>query len=230
MKIRSVLLLSGGLDSAVTLAVAKENGFAVHALTFNYGQRHSIELEAAKKVAKTLGAHEHRVVELSNDIFRGSALTGDFEMPDAMCRPGSGAIPLTYVPARNTVFLSIALAWAEFLEARDIFIGVSAVDYSGYPDCRPEYIEQFEKLANIGTKAVEDGRKFSIHAPLINMTKAQTILKGMNLGVDFGVTWSCYDPTEELKPCLRCESCILRSKGFAGAGFEDPLLRGFELC
>lgn len=221
----AVVLLSGGLDSATVLAIAKSEGYAVNALSFSYGQRHSWELNAAKRVAQAQGAEQHRVAQIDLRVFGGSALTADIDVPK-----GRGAdemehgIPVTYVPARNTIFLSFALAWAEVLGASDIFIGVNALDYSGYPDCRPEYIEAFEKLANLATKAgVEGEQKLKIHAPLISLTKAQIIKRGFELGVDYSLTSSCYDPDTEGRPCGECDSCFLRRKGFRENGIEDPL-------
>jgi 7-cyano-7-deazaguanine synthase len=221
----AVVLLSGGLDSATVLAIAKSQGYACHALSFSYGQRHSFELEAAKRVAASLGAKDHRIASIDLRAFGGSALTDDIAVPkgrepDEM----SHGIPITYVPARNTIFLSFALAWAEVLESSDIFIGVNALDYSGYPDCRPEFIEAFEKMANLATKAGVEGRQqLKIHAPLIALTKAQIIQKGIELGVDYGLTSSCYDPFPDGQPCGACDACLLRQKGFREAGAEDPL-------
>jgi 7-cyano-7-deazaguanine synthase len=220
---RAIVLLSGGIDSATTLALARQRDFAVFALSFEYGQRHGIEIAAAKKLAQELGATEHRVVTIDLRSFGGSALTGAIAMPknrttDEMERE----IPITYVPARNTIFLSYALAWAEVIGARDIFIGVNAIDYSGYPDCRPEFIAQFERLANLATKAGVSGDRFHIHAPLIEMTKAEIIRKGAELGVDFALTHSCYDPSENGDACGECDSCLLRAKGFREARIPDP--------
>jgi 7-cyano-7-deazaguanine synthase len=216
---RAVILLSGGLDSATTLAVARSQGYACHALSFDYGQRHIAELKAASRVAAVLGAVEHRVVRLDLGQLGGSALTdAAIAVPEA---PTEG-IPVTYVPARNTVMLAYALAWTEVLGARDIFIGVNAVDYSGYPDCRPEFIEAFEKLANLATKAgVEEGN-FRVHAPLIRLTKAEIIRLGTGLGVDYSQTVSCYQATAEGLACGRCDSCRLRREGFLAAGIADP--------
>jgi 7-cyano-7-deazaguanine synthase len=220
---RAVVLLSGGLDSATSLAIAKEEGYEVFALSFRYGQRHEIELGSAERVAKSLGVSEHRVIEIDLRGFGGSALTDAIEVPknrgaDEM----ASGIPVTYVPARNTIFLSYALAWAEVIGAHDIFIGVNALDYSGYPDCRPEFITQFEKLARLATKAGVEGTHYQIHAPLIEMTKAQIIRKGAKLGVQFSLTTSCYDPTPDGRACGECDSCLLRRKGFREAGIEDP--------
>jgi 7-cyano-7-deazaguanine synthase len=217
---KAVVLYSGGLDSTTCLAIARSEGFAPHAISFAYGQRHSIELELAKKHARAMGAVEHLVVDFDYRKIGGSALTSDIAVP----KDGVGeAIPVTYVPARNTIFLSFALGWAEVLGAFDIFIGVNALDYSGYPDCRPEYIASFENLANLATKAgVEGTGRFAIHAPLIHMTKGAIIRKGLSLGVDYSRTHSCYDPTPEGLACGHCDSCRLRLKGFAEAGIEDP--------
>ena len=220
MRKKAVVLYSGGLDSTTCLAIARAEGFEPHAISFAYGQRHSVELELAKKHARAMGAVEHLVVDFDYRKVGGSALTSDIAVP----KDGVGeAIPVTYVPARNTIFLSFALGWAEVLGAFDIFIGVNALDYSGYPDCRPEYITAFEKLANLATKAgVEGTGRFTIHAPLIYMTKGAIIRKGLSLGVDYGRTHSCYDPTPEGLACGHCDSCRLRLKGFAEAGLEDP--------
>ncbi|MEW5733951.1 MAG: 7-cyano-7-deazaguanine synthase QueC [Thermodesulfobacteriota bacterium] len=222
---KAVVLLSGGLDSATTMALAREMGFSLHALSFSYGQRHARELDFAKKVAAALGAVQHLVLRLDLDKIGGSALTGSCEVPKGRDTGEMAAgIPVTYVPARNTVFLAHALAWAEVLGARDIFIGANAVDYSGYPDCRPEFIAAFEKLANLATRAGvdADGRAFRVHAPLISLSKAQIILQGTRLGLDFGLTHSCYDPAPDGKACGACDSCLLRKKGFAEAGVADP--------
>jgi 7-cyano-7-deazaguanine synthase len=220
---RAIVLLSGGIDSATTLALARQRDFEVFALSFEYGQRHGIEIAAAKKLAQALGATEHRVVAIDLRSFGGSALTGAIAVPknrttDEMERE----IAITYVPARNTIFLSYALAWAEVIGAGDIFIGVNAIDYSGYPDCRPEFIAQFERLANLATKAGVSGDRFHIHAPLIEMTKADIIRKGAELGLDFSLTHSCYDPTAIGEACGDCDSCLLRAKGFREAGIPDP--------
>ena len=222
---RAVVLLSGGLDSATTLAVARQQGYVAYALSFRYGQRHQIELDAAARVAQAVGAAEHVEVDIDLRRFGGSALTSDLPVPhrERVEDLGDG-IPVTYVPARNTVFLSFALAWAETLLASDIFIGVNALDYSGYPDCRPEYIEAFERMANLATKAGVEGRQdLRIHAPLIHLTKSQIIKLGRSLGVDYGLTHSCYDPGPSGRPCGSCDSCLLRAKGFAEAGVDDPL-------
>jgi len=216
---KAVVLLSGGLDSATVLAHARSKGYDCYALSFDYGQRHKFELKAAKKVAKVLGAARHEVVKVDMTRFGGSALTSDTPVPKARSAGEIGTgIPVTYVPARNTVFLSLALAWAEALGARDIFIGVNALDYSGYPDCRPEYIRAFQRLADLATKAGVEGDRFKIHAPLIKMTKAEIIRLGRRLGVDYSITHSCYDPAPDGKPCGRCDSCLLRRKGFEEAG------------
>jgi 7-cyano-7-deazaguanine synthase len=222
---KGVVLLSGGLDSTTVMAIARSNGYEIYGLSFRYGQRHALELEAARRVAKALNAKEHLVMDLDLAKIGGSALTGDIEVPKGHNEGEmKGEIPVTYVPARNTIFLSHALAWAEVLGASDIFIGVNAVDYSGYPDCRPEYIEAFERMANLATKAGVEGKtKVKIRAPLINMTKADIILKGIELGIDYGMTHSCYDPSPEGMPCGRCDSCLLRKKGFREAGITDPV-------
>lgn len=224
-KIPAVVLLSGGLDSATTVAIAKSEGFRVHALSFSYGQRHSFELQAARRVAESLRVDEHRVATFDLRVFGGSALTDDIEVPKGRdSEEMAHGIPVTYVPARNTIFLSFALAWAEVLGASDIFIGVNALDYSGYPDCRPEFIRAFEQMANLATKAGVEGRQsLKIHAPLMQLTKAQIIRRGMELGVDYGLTSSCYDPSPDGKPCGQCDSCFLRRKGFRENGIDDPL-------
>ena len=226
----AVVLLSGGLDSSTVLALAIERGFTPYALSFRYGQRHAQELQAAEQVARTLGAAKHIVAEIDLREFGGSALTADIAVPKGRSADDmSHGIPITYVPARNTVFLSFALAWAETLGAVDIFIGVNALDYSGYPDCRPEYIAAFEAMANLATKAGVEGRqKLQIHAPLIQLSKAQIVKEGLRLGVDFGLTSSCYDPGIDGRPCGNCDSCLLRAKGFAEAGVGDPLLQRFK--
>ena len=221
----AVILLSGGLDSTTVLAIAKAQGYTPYALSFRYGQRHSIELAAASAVVADLGVAQHVVADIDLRMFGGSALTDDIDVPryDSADQVGVG-IPVTYVPARNTVFLSFALAWAEVLNAYDIFIGVSALDYSGYPDCRPEFIEAFERMANLATRAgVEGGQKINIHTPLINLSKAQTIEKGLSLGVDYSKTVSCYDPQADGASCGGCDSCLLRLKGFTEAGVDDPI-------
>ncbi|GAB6064850.1 7-cyano-7-deazaguanine synthase QueC [Deferrisoma palaeochoriense] len=220
---KAVVLLSGGLDSATCLAVARAEGFACHCLSFAYGQRHGVELEAARRVAGALGAEEHKVIRLDLRAFGGSALTDDIEVPRPADEGEIGReIPVTYVPARNTIFLSFGLAWAEVLGAFDLFIGANALDYSGYPDCRPEFLEAFERVANLGTKAGVEGHRFRIHAPLLRLTKAEIIRKGIALGVDYGLTHSCYDPDPEGRACGACDSCLLRKKGFREAGVPDP--------
>lgn len=222
----AIVLLSGGLDSATVLAMARARGHACHALSFSYGQRHGVELEAAARVAKALGAAEHKTATIDLRLFGGSALTDELAVPkhDHVEEIGKD-IPVTYVPARNTIFLSFALAWAETLGARDIFIGVNALDYSGYPDCRPPFIRAFEEVARLGTAAgTRDGQDFTIHAPLIEMTKSDIIRAGLALGVDYGLTHSCYDPSPGGAPCGHCDSCLLRAKGFAEAGAVDPAL------
>jgi 7-cyano-7-deazaguanine synthase len=226
---KAVVLLSGGLDSATVLAIAKAEGYEPCALSFRYGQRHVFELERAREVARSLGAAAHVVVDIDLRRFGGSALTADIDVPkDRSMDEMSHGIPITYVPARNTIFLSFALAWAETLGSSDIFVGVNALDYSGYPDCRPEYIAAFERMANLATRAgVEGTQHLKIHAPLITMTKAQIIRKGLELGVDYAITSSCYDPGAQGEPCGKCDSCQLRAKGFAEAGSPDPLLRRF---
>jgi len=217
---RAVVLLSGGLDSATVLAMARAEGYDCHALSLDYGQRHHTELQAARRVAKALGAVEHKILPLSLDALGGSALTDrNIDIPEQGEMDG---IPVTYVPARNTIFLSLALAWAEVLAARDLFIGVNAVDYSGYPDCRPEYIAAFEHLANLATKAGVEGEHFHVHAPLVKMTKAQIIQAGSALGVDYALTVSCYQADEQGRACGVCDSCRLRRQGFAAAGVKDP--------
>jgi len=218
---KSVVLLSGGLDSTTVLAIARSEGYACHTLAFDYGQRHRIELDRARVVSSRLGAVRHVTVRLDLSAFGGSALTDDIAVPKDGLSEG---IPVTYVPARNTVFLSVALGWAEVLGAQDIFIGLNALDYSGYPDCRPEFVAAFEQMANLATKAGVEGKRFRVRTPLIEMTKAQIIRTGQELGVDYGLTSSCYDPTSAGKPCGACDSCRLRAKGFAEAGLVDPLL------
>jgi 7-cyano-7-deazaguanine synthase len=218
---RAVVLLSGGLDSATTLAICRREGYAAHALSFDYGQRHKLELEAAKRVAASVGADEHRTAVIDLRVFGGSALTSELAVPKN--REAGDEIPITYVPARNTIFLSYALAWCEVLGAADIFIGANAIDYSGYPDCRPEFISAFEKLASVATKAGVEGTRFHIHAPLISLSKAQIIQRGTELGVDFSLTHSCYDPTADGLACGECDSCQLRLAGFRDAGLADPI-------
>jgi 7-cyano-7-deazaguanine synthase len=223
-KPKAVVLLSGGLDSATTLAIAASNGFDCYALSFDYGQRHSVELTAARRIAQASTVAEHRVIHIDLRAFGASALTADIPVPkDRDAGEMAHGIPVTYVPARNTIFLSYALAWAEVLASSDIFIGVNALDYSGYPDCRPEYIQAFERMANLATKAgVEGSAPMRIHAPLIDLTKAQIIARGAALGVDYSLTLSCYDPDEEGRACGGCDSCQLRRKGFVEAGVPDP--------
>jgi 7-cyano-7-deazaguanine synthase len=221
---RAVVLLSGGMDSTTVLAVARARGFETYALTFRYGQRHSAEIEAARRVAAALGAARHEIVDVDLRAFGGSALTGDIAVPKDRSEAEIGKeIPVTYVPARNTIFLSFALAWAEVLGAWDIFLGVNARDYSGYPDCRPEYIGAYERMANMATKAAVEGRqRIKIQTPLIHLSKAEIIAEGLSLGVNFALTLSCYDPAPDLTACGRCDSCLLRRKGFAEAGVADP--------
>ena len=221
---KAIVLVSGGLDSATALAMALEQGYEAYSLSFSYGQRHGVELEAAERVARAMGTARHLVVEIDLRRFGGSALTDDIDVPKHQDGDDiAPVIPVTYVPARNTIFLSYALAWAEVLGARDIFIGVNAIDYSGYPDCRPEFVEAFEQLANLATKTgVEGGGRIRIHAPLIRMTKAEIINNGVSLGVDYSLTHSCYDPSPEGLACGGCDSCLLRKKGFEEAGVTDP--------
>ncbi len=217
---RAVVLLSGGLDSATTLAIARSEGFDCYCLSLDYGQRHRVELDAAANVARALQAKEHRIVQLGLDTFGGSALTDT-----SIAVPVDGAqegIPVTYVPARNTIMLSLALAWAEVLGSRDIYVGVNAVDYSGYPDCRPEYIAAFEKMANLATKAGVEGARLTIHAPLINLSKAEIVRQGTDLGIDYGTTVSCYQADSDGRACGVCDSCRLRREGFVAAGQADP--------
>jgi 7-cyano-7-deazaguanine synthase len=220
----AIVLLSGGIDSTTTLAIAIAEGYDAHALSFDYSQRHEIETEAACRVANSLGAKEHRVAKIDLGVFGGSALTDDIAVPKQ--RSGkeiAHGIPITYVPARNTIFLAYALGWAEVVGASDIFLGVNAIDYSGYPDCRPEFIEAFENLANIGTKAGVEGGRFHIHTPLIKFSKAEIIRKAVELGADLSLTHSCYDPTPKGLACGECDSCLLRLKGFREAGLKDPV-------
>ena len=255
MEKKAVVLLSGGLDSSTTAALAKAEGYEVHAISFDYSQRHRVELESAKRVAESLGIGQHLVIKFDLREIGGSALTSEMEVPKDReeLSADSSPIPVTYVPARNTIFLSFALSWAEVLEAPDIFIGANAVDYSGYPDCRPEYLKAFEEMANLSTKVSVEGKvRFKINAPLLYLTKAEIIRKGTDLGLDYSLTWSCYDPQEDrnalsvtsnesdknsgsssritdhgsrrLVPCGRCDSCLLRAKGFREAGLSDPLL------
>ncbi len=223
---RAVVLLSGGLDSATSLAIANSEGYECYALSFDYGQRHRFELQAAEKLCQTYDVKKHVTIDIDLRKFGGSDLTAEIEVPkDRDDETMSTGIPITYVPARNTVFLSIALGWAEVLGAYDLFIGVNAVDYSGYPDCRPEFIQQFATLANLATKAGVDGEgRFEIHTPLIDLTKAQIIQRGTSLGVDYSLTHSCYDPSESGVSCGHCDSCQLRKRGFAEAGLSDPIM------
>lgn len=216
---RAIVLLSGGLDSMVSGGIAREQGFALAALTIDYNQRHRVELEAAKRVAAALGIDRHVTLPLNLRAFGGSALTDDIDVPKDGVEPG---IPVTYVPARNTIFLSLALGFAEATGARDIFLGVNALDYSGYPDCRPDFIQAFQNLADIATRMGVEGQGFTIHAPLQHMTKADILREADRLGLDAGMSWSCYDPTPDGKHCGRCDSCRLRSKGFEEAGLPDP--------
>jgi 7-cyano-7-deazaguanine synthase len=222
---RAIVLLSGGLDSTTTLAIAKSQGFDVHALSFDYGQRHHIELESARRVAVWYGVSQHVVTRIDLRVFGDSALTSEMAVPKGRSlEEMSGKIPVTYVPARNTIFLSFALAWAEVLESSDIFLGVNALDYSGYPDCRPEYIEAFQRMADLATKAgVEGHQRLTIHTPLVHLTKAEIIRRGLVLGVDYGLTWSCYDPSPSGEACGSCDSCLLRLKGFSVNGAQDPI-------
>ncbi|HEY2711261.1 MAG TPA: 7-cyano-7-deazaguanine synthase QueC [Chthoniobacterales bacterium] len=222
---RAVVALSGGLDSATALAICRQEGFEPYALSFRYGQRHAREIEAAREVARSLGAVEHRIAEVDLRLFGGSALTAEIDVPKQRSETEmKTGVPITYVPARNTIFLSYALAWAEVLGAQDIYVGVNAIDYSGYPDCRPEFIRAFENLANVATRAgAEEGARFRIHTPLISLSKAEIIRRGVMLGVDYSLTHSCYDPTPDGLACGRCDSCQLRLKGFREAGLDDPI-------
>lgn len=222
---RAVVLLSGGLDSTTVLAMARDAGYVCHALSFRYGQRHAVELDAARRVARHYAVAEHVVAEIDLRVFGGSALTDDIEVPAAREEPGAeDGIPVTYVPARNTIFLSFALAHAEVIGASDIFLGVNAMDYSGYPDCRPEYLAAFQAMADLATRAGVEGKsRMTVHAPLMTLTKADIIARGTALGVDYGLTSSCYAPSADGRPCGRCESCALRARGFAEAGRSDPL-------
>lgn len=221
----AVILLSGGLDSATTLAIAADRGFDCYALTVRYGQRHAAELRAAERVAAALGVRRHEVVDLDLRAFGGSALTAEIDVPKDRSESAMTAeIPVTYVPARNTIFLALALAWAETLPAYDLFVGVNAIDYSGYPDCRPEFIDAFERLVNVATKAGVEGRPFRIHAPLIDLHKTEIIREGLRLGVDYSLTHSCYDPDPNGRACGRCDSCQIRAKAFAALGTTDPAL------
>ena len=230
MERKAVILLSGGLDSTTTLAIARNQEFSTYALTFRYGLRHEFEIEAARRVAREYSVSDHIIVDIDLGSFGGSALTSEMEIPkNRQVNESSGDIPVTYVPARNTIFLSFALAWAEVLEATDIFIGVNALDYSGYPDCRPEYIKAFHNMANLATRAGIEGKAITIHTPLIDLTKAQIIQKGGELGVDYSLTHSCYDPLETGNPCGRCDACQLRLKGFREASLTDPLVYGDKI-
>lgn len=219
---KAVILLSGGMDSYTAAAIARDSGYDLYALTVWYGQRHAQEIAAARRVAQALGVKAHRELTVDLASLGGSALLGDGDIPKG--GPNPGIIPATYVPARNTVLLSLALAWAEVLGAFDIFIGVNALDYSGYPDCRPEYVHAFEQMASYATKAGVQGGRFHIHAPLVSLTKAGIVKRGVALGLDYGLTHSCYDPQIDGTPCGQCDSCVLRARGFAEAGVEDPLL------
>jgi 7-cyano-7-deazaguanine synthase len=220
----AIVLLSGGLDSATTLVIARSQGYETYALSFDYGQRHKRELDAAKKIAESLGAKKHLVVKIDNQIFRGSALIDDVDVPKSRSEKEiRSGIPVTYVPARNTIFLAHALAWAETIPAGHIFIGANAIDYSGYPDCRPEFIALFETLANVATKSGAEGARLQIHAPLIKMSKAEIVRKAVELEVNLSMTHSCYDPLPDGCACGECDSCRLRKKGFAEAGVEDPI-------
>ena len=220
----AVVLLSGGLDSTTMMAIAIAQGYEAYALSFDYGQRHQIEIEAASRIAESLGAKEHRVAKIDMRMFGGSALTDNVGVPKNRSETEiADGIPVTYVPARNTVFLAYALGWAEIIPAADIFIGVNAIDYGGYPDCRPEFIEAFETLANLGTKAGVEGRRFQIHAPLIKFSKAEIVRKALELDVDLSLTRTCYDPSPTGLACGECDSCLLRLKGFREAGIEDPI-------
>ncbi|HIA31575.1 MAG TPA: 7-cyano-7-deazaguanine synthase QueC [Candidatus Marinimicrobia bacterium] len=222
---KAVILLSGGLDSATTLAIAQNDGFTPYGLTFSYGQRHQFEIGASQKIAEACNLTDHIITEIDLRAFGGSALTDDIDVPkDRSESTMSGSIPVTYVPARNTIFLSFALAWAEVLQSNDIFLGVNSMDYSGYPDCRPEYIQSFQAMANLATKAGVDGdQSITIHTPLISMTKEEIIRKGLELGVDYSLTHSCYDPDKAGNACGRCDSCRIRLKGFQEAGTADPI-------
>lgn len=220
---RAIVLLSGGLDSTTTLAIAKSQGFETYALSFRYGQRHSVELDCAQRVARQMGVARHVIADIDLRTFGGSALTAAIDVPKDRDVTVASDIPITYVPARNTIFLSFALAYAETVQAQDIFLGINAVDYSGYPDCRPEFLAAFENMANLATKAGVEGTRLSIHAPLLRMTKAEIIQTGLSLGVDYSMTSSCYDPDENGAACGRCDSCQLRLRGFAEANSADPI-------
>jgi 7-cyano-7-deazaguanine synthase len=220
---KAVVLLSGGLDSSTTLAIARSEGYELYALSFRYGQRHTREVEAAAGIARLIGVNRHVTLDIDLRSFGASALTDNIDVPKRKGLEISKDIPVTYVPARNTIFLSFALAFAESVDARHIFIGVNAIDYSGYPDCRPEFIAAFERLANLATKAGVEGRSFTIHAPLMSMTKSQIIRTGVSLGVDYSLTTTCYDPSEDGRACGSCEACLLRLEGFRDAGLTDPV-------
>ena len=223
MSKKAIVLLSGGIDSATTLAVAKDSGYEVYAISFRYGQRHHFEIEAAKKIIREIGVKKHLIMDVDLSSFGGSALTDDIFVPKReKVEDISKEIPVTYVPARNIIFLSLALGWAEVLDSTDIFIGVNAIDYSGYPDCRVKFIKTFEEAANLGTKSGVEGKRINIHTPLILLTKGEIIKKGLELGVDYSLTHSCYDPDEEGRACGMCDSCLLRKKGFKEAEVEDP--------
>lgn len=223
----AVVLLSGGIDSTTTLATAIAEGYDAYALSFDYGQRHQIETQAARRVADSLGAKDHRIAKIDLRVFGGSALTDEIDVPKQRSEAEiAHGIPVTYVPARNTIFLAYALAWAEVIQAADIFLGVNAIDYSGYPDCRPEFIEAFQTLANLATKAGVEGRRFQLHTPLIKFSKAEIIRKAVQLGVNLSLTHSCYDPSPEGLACGECDSCLLRLKGFREAGLTDPVRYG----
>jgi 7-cyano-7-deazaguanine synthase len=221
---RAVVLLSGGLDSYTAAAIAKADGFVLDALTIHYGQRHALEVESARQVARALGVEQHKELTVDLRPIGGSSLTTDLEVPRDRDLDAAG-IPSTYVPARNTIFLALALGWAEVIGAHDLVVGVNALDYSGYPDCRLEFVRAFEALANVATRAGVEGARFRVHTPLIHMSKAQIISRGVELGLDYGLTHSCYDPAASGRPCGHCDSCVLRAKGFAEAGVADPLLR-----
>lgn len=225
-----VVLVSGGLDSTTIMAIMKHEGYDIYALSFDYGQRHKLELEAARAIANYFGAKRHLILRLDLDAIGGSALTESIPIPQGrdLTEISSIGIPITYVPARNTIFLAYALAWAEVLDATDIFIGVNAIDFSGYPDCRPEFIESFQTMANLATKAGVEGNGITIHAPLIHLTKGEIIKKGISLGVDYAMTRSCYNPGKDGLPCGECDSCLLRKKGFEEAGIPDPLLKSMN--
>jgi 7-cyano-7-deazaguanine synthase len=220
---RAVVLLSGGLDSYTAAAIARADGFALNALTIQYGQRHAREVESARQVARALGVEQHKELTVDLRPIGGSSLTSDVDVPRDRDLDATG-IPSTYVPARNTIFLSLALGWAEVIGARDLVVGVNALDYSGYPDCRPEFVRAFESLANVATRAGVEGARFRIHTPLIQLSKADIVRRGVELGLDYGLTHSCYDPAVSGRPCGHCDSCVLRAKGFAEAGVADPLL------